>query len=363
MRGGGQSPAGLFWALDALIRVTFVGGTTLWNYDTLSNDVTVLSKNSIVEYDNVYFWIGTDRFYFYNGVVQELPNDQNLNYFFDNLNFAQRQKVFAVKVQRFGEIWWFFPTGTNTECDAAIIFNVREKLWYDTRALRTAGAPAKVYPRPLMSETTERATIALKYTPTAGAFAHNQSIVGLTSGATGVITKATNTQLNLTNVTGTFLNAENIQDTTHGGVNTGTVSANPFTQDIATIWEHERGTDQVNNEQVSAIDSYIESCNLSFLVGTPTIESNVGVNYQLRIERMEPDFICQGNMTVQVRGRSYAQSDDVESAEKTFDGSTTFVDIREQRRLMTLKFRSNEQGGTFQLGRVLLTLEPGDERG
>jgi hypothetical protein len=57
----------------------------------------------------------------YNGVVKEIPNTFNQNYFFDNLNYAQRQKVYATKVSRYGEIWWFYPSGDSTECNDAVI--------------------------------------------------------------------------------------------------------------------------------------------------------------------------------------------------------------------------------------------------
>ena len=68
----------------------------------------------------------------FNGVVREIPNQLNQNWFFDNLNYAQRQKVFAYKVPRFGEIWWCYPRGNATECTHAVIYNLRENTWYDT---------------------------------------------------------------------------------------------------------------------------------------------------------------------------------------------------------------------------------------
>jgi hypothetical protein len=149
LRAGGQAPAGLFWALDALVKVSFVGGTGLWAYDTLSSPNTILSKKCVVEHDGKFFWPGTDRFLFYNGVVQELPNQMNCNYFFDNLNYAHQNKVWGVKVARWGEIWWFYPRGTDTECGNAIIFNYRENTWYDAVKERTAGAPTGVFQYPI----------------------------------------------------------------------------------------------------------------------------------------------------------------------------------------------------------------------
>ena len=153
VRGGGQSPAGLFWALDSLVRVSFLGGDGVsspqWNYDTLSNPTSILSKKCVVEHDGKFFWIGTDRFLFYNGVVQELPNDMSINYFFDGLNQAARNKVWGTKIPRFGEIWWFYPRGDDTECGNAIIYNYRENTWYDAVKERSAGDSVTVFPNPV----------------------------------------------------------------------------------------------------------------------------------------------------------------------------------------------------------------------
>ena len=151
VRGGSQAPAGLFWGLDSLIRVSFTGDTRLWQYDTLAQPTTVLAKNAIVEHEGKFFWPGTDRFLFYNGVVQELPNQMNCNYFFDNLNYAQQNKVFGVKLSRWGEIWWFYPRGSDIECGNAVIFNYRENTWYDAVKERTAAAPAGVFRSPIMA--------------------------------------------------------------------------------------------------------------------------------------------------------------------------------------------------------------------
>jgi hypothetical protein len=150
VRGGGQSPAGLFWALDALVRVSFVGDTLLrWRYDTLSQPTSILSKKAIVEHDGKFFWPGTDRFLFYNGVVQELPNQMNSNWFFENLNYAKRNKVWGTKIPRWGEIWWFYPRGEAEECDYAVIYNYLENTWYDAKKERTAGGQVQLFPFPI----------------------------------------------------------------------------------------------------------------------------------------------------------------------------------------------------------------------
>ena len=127
-----NAPSALLWSLDSLVRASFIGGAPVFRFDTISDQSSILSSNSAIEYDGLYYWAGVDRFLFYNGVVQELPNQMNINFFFDNLNFAQRQAVCVHKVPRFGEIWWCFPYGSSLVPNWAVIYNVREQTWYDT---------------------------------------------------------------------------------------------------------------------------------------------------------------------------------------------------------------------------------------
>jgi hypothetical protein len=149
VRGGSQAPAGLFWAIDALVRMSFVGGSTIWQYDTLSQPTSIMSKKGIVEHDGKFFWPGTDRFLFYNGVVQELPNQMNSNWFFENISYKNRNKVWGTKIPRWGEIWWFYPRGASEECDHAVIFNYLENTWYDAKKERTAGGHVQLFPFPI----------------------------------------------------------------------------------------------------------------------------------------------------------------------------------------------------------------------
>lgn len=162
VRGGSNAPSGLFWSLDSLIRVSYapttvtVGGaprTFYWRYDIITSQSSILSSQSVIEYDGIYYWCGVDRFLLYNGVVKEIKNNFNQNYFFDNLNYQQRQKVWAQKVPRFGEIWWFFPSGDSEECNDAVIYNIREDVWYDAGgalgARRTAGYFSQVFKYPI----------------------------------------------------------------------------------------------------------------------------------------------------------------------------------------------------------------------
>lgn len=167
LRGGGNGPGAIFWSLDSVIRATFIAGVTnpatdpVFAFDELATDLSILSSRGVVEYDGVYYWWDTGRPLMFNGVVREVPNAMNINYFLDGLNFSQRQKIFAMKVPRYGEIWWCYPRGNATECTHAIILNVRENTWYDSQlpnSMRTSGIYASVYPKPFMTDADESDT-------------------------------------------------------------------------------------------------------------------------------------------------------------------------------------------------------------
>lgn len=157
LRGQG-GPAAIFWSLDAVIVATFNSAIVTgvpFNFNTVSAQSSILSSQGVIEYDGVYFWMGVDRFLMFNGVVREVPNQMNLSYFFDNINLQARQKAFAFKVPRWGEIWFCFPFGNSTECNHAVIYNVRENTWYDTPlpgSGRSSGIYASVYTKPFMTD-------------------------------------------------------------------------------------------------------------------------------------------------------------------------------------------------------------------
>jgi hypothetical protein len=128
------------------------------------------------------------------------------------------------------------------------------------------------------------------------------------------------------------------------------------------LYQNEIGTDKVTGATAVAIESYFETSDLGLVSGGPSQPSRVGENLGLRLERVEPDFIQEGDMELYDKGRPFAQSSDVTSSAYTFDSSTGKIDMREQRRELRLKFVSNVAGGDYQLGKVVLNADVGDVR-
>jgi hypothetical protein len=384
VRGGSNSPSGLFWSLDSLIRVSYnptsitVGGTTVtqfWRYDVISSQSSMLSSQSVIEYDGIYYWCGVDRFLLYNGVVKEIPNSMNQNFFFDNLNYAQRQKVYATKVPRFGEIWWFYPRGNSTECNDCIIYNVRENVWYDAGtalgARRSAGYFSQVFRFPVNAGVEINATgglLAGSITDagsgyTDGTYTYTPLTGGSGSGATATIVVSGGIVVSVViNDRGTGYEPEDTVTATFGGGSDFEYTVST-TMSFVSLWQHEIGTDEVRFTQANAIEAFIETSDLGWVAGGPSQPSPVGENRWLHLERLEPDFIQEGPMELFITGRPFAQAEDKTTGPYHFEPGTTKIDLREQRRELRLKFVSNVAGGDFQMGRVIVNADLGDVRG
>jgi hypothetical protein len=381
VRGGSNSPSGLFWSLDSLIRVSYIGGVgtppQYWRYDIISSQSSIMSSQCVIEYDGIYYWIGTDRFLMYNGVVQEIPNNMNQNYFFDNLNYDQRQKVWATKVPRFGEVWWFYPKGDSTECNDAIIYNIREKTWYDagtaTGSQRSAGYFSQVFRFPVISSNVVNATGGM-YTASIsaagagyadGVYPYIDAVGGPGVGATLTITVSGGTVTKLVvNNKGTGYTAGNgFTATIPGSPSANFAGTVTTTCDFVSLWRHETGTDQVYGVNSNAIESFFVTNDLGWVSGGPSQGSPMGENRWLHIERVEPDFVQSGEMSLNIISRPYAQSQDVISSPYPFDPDTNKIDMREQGRELRLKFVSNVTGGDYQVGKVIVNVDFGDVRG
>lgn len=305
---GSTTPQILCWTLSSLINVTYiVTGTpptaiATFAATTIQDDITVMSPNSIVQYNQQFFWIGIDQFYVFNGIVQRLDNSMSSDWFFNNVNLQQRSKIWGMVIPRYKEIWWFYPRNPDdpnapraTECNAVVIYNTELGVWYDSMISRAAGLSPSIFSNPLMSDSALESV-----------------------------------------------------DSGHG-----------VSQGYG-IWEHEVGVDKFIGGQNLAINSYFETSILTLF------ENNPDSNRLIRSRRIEPDFSQTGDITVTVNNRMFASDtiangNLLQTGPFTFNGNTRKVDdVTSQGRLVSFVFQSNVAGGFYQGGQTLLDYEIGD---
>lgn len=306
IRGGSNSPSLLFWTLSSVVRVVNAGTDKVdFRSDVISNSSSILSSKCVVEYDGLFFWPGTERFFVYNGIVQEMDNRMNLNYFYDNIDMDFRQNVFGVKNAKFGEIWWYYPVkGSNGLNVKALVYNKRENFWYDADISRSAGTFSSdfgfvaTYGRPIVND-------------------NNTQHLWKHEVADG-------------------------QDWTPPGQG--------------------RQIDPIPSSFTTPIFSWVAFPPKPAKGAMPS----QFVNRWIDLQRIEPDFVATkldaadvAKMQVKVNTQEYAQSPVVSTNPIFFGSDTPKLDMRVQGRNMSLTFGSSD---AFEAGQIILLLGIGDER-
>jgi len=296
----------IVWTLSSVLNLTYDATNKTFSSSTIQDNITVMSPNSIIEYNQQFFWVGIDQFYFFNGIVQRLDNSMSTDWFFQNINLNERSKVWGMVIPRYKELWWFYPRNTidpvtqeviftATECNACVIYNTELNVWYDSMITRAAGLSPGIFPYPLMSDS-QKETV-----PSGRGVVNNYG-----------------------------------------------------------LWMHEFGFDQIISGIPLAIDSFFETHIITLF------ENNPENNRLIRTRRIEPDLAQIGDMAITVNNRMFP-SDTIENSQLIQTGPFTFTpntqkidNINSQGRLVSFVFDSNTIGGVYQAGQTLLDYEIGD---
>jgi hypothetical protein len=305
LRNGSGGPAAIFWTLADLVIATYnpalLAGIP-FNFNTISAEISVLSAQAIIELDGIYYWPEVDHFSMFNGIVREMPNTYNVEWFFKNITFAQRQKVFAVKVQSFGEIWWCAPMFGATECNWALIYNTYLNVWYDTPlpdaslgtggGSRSAGSSPRVFNKPYFMD--------------------------LVQTSTGY-----------------------------------------------TLWQHETGLDKVISGSALPIRSYFKTSEFSPLTGNPPKDKAYRVSLVEPDFTPIGSTATDLNISVFSRANARVPQDQSAQTLIPGTIATTDQELallKQNARLMAFQVESNTVGGDYTLGNVLAHVEETDSR-
>jgi len=127
----------LVWTDVALYSLQYLGPPVVWGSQLLSDNISIVSDRAWATAAGVTYWMGNEKFYMYDGRVQNLVCDLR-QFIFSDFNFNQSQQVFAGTNEQFNEIWWFYCSANSTVVDRYAIYNYVEKAWYYGNLGRTA---------------------------------------------------------------------------------------------------------------------------------------------------------------------------------------------------------------------------------
>ena len=138
----------LVWTDAALYSLQYLGPPNVWQTQLLGDNISIMSPNAVALASGVTYWMGTDKFYVYDGRVQTLNCDVR-RYVFSDFNQSQAAQVFAGTSEGFNEVWWFYCSANSTVVNRYVIFNYAEKIWYYGTMGRTAWLDSGIRDFPL----------------------------------------------------------------------------------------------------------------------------------------------------------------------------------------------------------------------
>lgn len=127
----------LVWTDTALYSLQYLGPPIVWGSQLLADNVSMMSDRAWATAAGATYWMGYEKFYVYDGRVQNLVCDLR-QYIFSDFNFNQAQQVFSATNEQFNEIWWFYCSASSNTVDRYVIYNYAEKVWYYGTMARTA---------------------------------------------------------------------------------------------------------------------------------------------------------------------------------------------------------------------------------
>lgn len=136
--------------IDAHV-MRFIGPPLVFSFQQVGTGCGAISANACVIADGSAIWMGLNGFFTYNGSVRSLRSAVG-DFIFENMNTAQRSKVFGVLNSKFAEVIWFYPSSGSTENDSYVSYNYRENHWQIGSLNRTAGFDSGPFAYPNYSD-------------------------------------------------------------------------------------------------------------------------------------------------------------------------------------------------------------------
>jgi len=128
---------------------SYIGLPYIYSFEKVGSGCGVISSQAVAAIDTAAIWMSRSGFWIYDGYAKPLPSDVG-DYVFQNINYNQASKVYAVHNSKYGECIWFYPSSASNENDSYVTYNYREGHWSIGTLARTAGTDRGVFTYPLM---------------------------------------------------------------------------------------------------------------------------------------------------------------------------------------------------------------------
>jgi len=296
------------WTDTSLFIMRFVGAPFTFAFEQSGTNCGLIGKQAATEVDGTAYWMSENGFFRYTGQLESMDCLVE-DFVYDDLNTTSNQLINAGLNNLFGEVIWFYCTGTSNVVNRMVSYNYIDSS--SQRGIWTTGS---------LNRTTWE----------------DSSVFGKPHG-------------------------------THYDADTDTsfdVTGN--TEGTTIYYEHETGNNQVKGGVTTAIAANIESGDFDI-----TQDQERGISFRgdgeyiMKIRRFIPDFLSQtGNTQITLNLRDYPNSSQASSSlgPFTIDSTTTKVDTRARARAVSLKVANTGVDQDWKIGTFRLDVQADGRR-
>ena len=283
-RSRGQT---LVWTDTSLHSLQFIGPPFTFGLRQLGQNCGIIGQHAGIDLNGNSFWMSQDSFYLFDGSVKKLPCTVE-QFVFNNINQTASENAFAGHNGEFNEILWFYPRTGSDQINAIVAYNYVEGTWWTGTLARTSWIDRETYNNPVGTEYLADTT------------ANNETILGLTSGATQ-------------------------------------------------IYLHEQG----NDADGQAIEAYLKS---------GAVQIGQGDDFSF-VSKLIPDIQNQsGTLNLEFEFLRYPNDANAVTKSTSFTSGTEKVDLRGRGRQFTANIVSNTTGTAWRLGTMRFDIQPDGRR-
>jgi len=283
-RSRGQT---LVWTDTSLHSLQFIGPPFTFGLRQLGQNCGIIGQHAGIDLNGNSFWMSQDSFYLFDGSVKKLPCTVE-QFVFNNLNQTASENAFAGHNGEFNEILWFYARTGSDQINAVVAFNYQEQTWWTGTLARTSWIDRETYDNPIGTQYLGNTT------------ANNETILGLTSGATQ-------------------------------------------------IYLHEQGTDADGQ----AMEAYLKS---------GAVQIGQGDDFSF-VSKLIPDVQNQsGTLNLDFEFLRYPNDANAVTKSTSFTSGTEKVDLRGRGRQFTANIVSNTTGTAWRLGTMRFDIQPDGRR-
>jgi hypothetical protein len=283
-RSRGQT---LVWTDTSLHSLQFIGPPFTFGLRQLGQNCGIIGQHAGIDLNGNSFWMSQDSFYTFDGSVKKLPCTVE-QFVFNNLNQTASENAFAGHNGEFNEILWFYARTGSDQINAIVAYNYVEGTWWTGTLARTSWIDRETYDNPIGTQYLANTT------------ANNETILGLTSGATQ-------------------------------------------------IYLHEQG----NDADGEAMDAYLKS---------GAVQIGQGDDFSF-VSKLIPDVQNQsGTLNLDFEFLRYPNDANAVTKSTSFTSGTEKVDLRGRGRQFTANIVSNTTGTAWRLGTMRFDIQPDGRR-